>query len=165
MSKKKTMEFYSIVQDIVNNEEFNKLNNELHHGITAYAHSLRVAKWTYKVSKALRMKNMKKTTRAALLHDFYLGEDLDCNGFQKLREHPKLALQNSMKYYELDNIQQDIIVNHMFPCTLNLPKYKESYLVSTIDKIVSTYEILRFKLSLKLGIYFLFLFEIIRLPE
>ena len=165
MSQKKTKEFYSLVQDIVDNEEFNKLNTELHHGITTYAHSVRVAKWTYKVSKAFKMKNADKTTRAALLHDFYINDDLDGNGYDKLKSHPKLALQNSMKYYDLDNMQQDIIVNHMFPCTHTLPKYKESYLVSTIDKIVSLYEMIRFKASLKLGIYMLFAFEIIKLHE
>ena len=111
------------------------------------------------------MKNMEKTTRAALLHDFYIDEELDGNAFKKLKSHPKMALENSMKYYDLDKMQQDIIVNHMFPCTLSLPKYKESYLVSTIDKVVSTYEMLRFKASLKLGIYILFLIEILRLPE
>lgn len=165
MSKKRKIEFYSIVQDIIDNKEFNKLQSEPHHGITTYDHSLRVARWTYKVGKTLHMKNTNKVTRAALLHDFYIDDDLEGNALDKLKSHPKLALENSLKYYKLDKMQQDIIVKHMFPYTLSLPKYKESYLVSTIDKLVSTYEMIRYKASLKLGIYLLFLIEIVRLPE
>ena len=69
------------------------------------------------------------------------------------------------KYFKLDEIQQDIIKTHMFPCNFDIPKYKESWLVSGVDKLVSTYEMLRFKSPLYAGIYALFLFEIIRLPR
>ena len=166
MSKKDTEEFYSLVKDITDNKDFNKLNKELHHGITRYDHSMRVAKWTYQICNKLNIKSIKETTRAALLHDFYINKDLkDENGVQKLHNHPDKALENSLKYYDLNNVQQDIIKSHMFPCNLNVPKYKESWLVSGIDKIVGTYEILRFKTSLYIGIYILFLFEVIRLPR
>ena len=159
-------EFNSLVKDIVDNKNFNKLNKELHHGITRYDHSMRVAKWTYKIGKAFKLKKLNETTRAALLHDFYTNDDFQkTNSIKKLAEHPSIALENSLKYYELDDIQQDIIKAHMFPCTKQLPKYKESWLVSGIDKLVGTYEMLRFKVSLYLGIYLLFLFEIIRIPR
>lgn len=166
MKCKTNDEFNSLVKDIKKNEHFNKLNDELHHGINRYEHSMRVARWTYKICKFLKMNNKNKVTRAALLHDFYIDTDLISEtGHEKLGEHPNIALQNSIKYFELDNIQKDIIKTHMFPCNLNIPKYKESWLVSGIDKAVSTYEILRFKSSLYVGIYLLFLFEIIRLPR
>lgn len=159
-------EFNSLVDDIKNNNKFNNLNKELHHGITRYAHSMRVAKWTYNVCNALKMKNINEVTRAALLHDFYTDEDLSSQrGYQKLGEHPEVALENSLQYFSLDDIQKDIIKSHMFPCTNVVPKYKESWLVSGVDKAVSTYEMLRYKASLYLGIYLLFLFEIIRLPR
>ncbi len=166
MTKKSKDEFYSLVEDITNNQKFNKLNKEIHHGISRFDHSLRVAKWTYLVAKCLHMKKKEETTRAALLHDFYIDKDLEGQrGIKKLGTHPNMALQNSLEYYALNAMQQDIITKHMFPCTLNLPKYKETWLVSVIDKIVSTYEMLRFKASLYIGIYLLFMFEIIRLPR
>jgi len=34
----------------------------------------------------------------------------------------------------------------MFPVTKTLPKYKESYLVSSVDKVVGLYEMLRYKI-------------------
>lgn len=159
-------DFNSLIGDITNNNKFKKLNKELHHGISRYEHSMRVAKWTYKICNLLKLNKTNEVTRAALLHDFYVDTDLISEtGHEKLGEHPSVALENSLKYYKLDNIQQDIIKSHMFPCTKSLPKYKESWLVSGVDKAVSTYEMLRFKASLYAGIYLLFLFEIIRLPR
>lgn len=166
MTKKSKEEFYSLVEDITNNKNFNKLNKELHHGITRYEHSMRVAKHTYIIGKALNMKNLNETTRAALLHDFYINDDLKGqSSAKKLGTHPEVALHNSLKYYDLNEMQQDIIKSHMFPCNLTVPKYKESWLVSTVDKTVGLYEMLRFKVSLYTGIYLLFLFEIIKLPR
>ena len=166
MSNKQKEEFNSLVQDIVDNKRFNKLTKELHHGITRYDHSMRVAKWTYKISKLLNMKNKEDVTRAALLHDFYINDDLvSDSGASKLGEHPTVALVNSKKYFQISDLQADIIKTHMFPCNFDIPKYKESWLVSLIDKTVSTYEMIRFKSSLYAGIYALFLFEIIKLPR
>lgn len=166
MTKKSKDEFYSLVEDITNNQKFNKLNKEIHHGISRYDHSVRVAKWTYLTAKFFHMKKKEETTKAALLHDFYIDEDLKGQkNMKKLGTHPNMALENSLQYYELNNLQQDIIVKHMFPCTLELPKYKETWLVSLIDKIVGAYEMLRFKAVLYIGIYLLFLFEVIRLPR
>lgn len=159
-------EFNSLIGDITSNKKFKSLNKELHHGITRYDHSMRVAKWTYKVCNFFHLKKKEEVTRAALLHDFYVDKDLVSNrGYEKLGEHPSVALKNSLKYYELNEMQQDIIKSHMFPCTTRIPKYKESWLVSGVDKAVSTYEMLRFKSALYAGIYLLFLFEIIRLPR
>lgn len=165
MQKSKS-DFYSLVQDIIDNKEFNKLTSELHHGITRYDHSMRVAKWTYKIGKKCNMKKTNEATRAALLHDFYINEELQGNsGLKNLKVHPDQALNNSMKYFNLDDIQKDIIKTHMFPCTLNLPKYKESWLVSGVDKLAGLYEMVRYKLSLYLGIYLLFLFNILTIPR
>jgi uncharacterized protein len=166
MSNKQKEDFNSLVQDIVDNKRFNKLNKELHHGITRYEHSMRVAKWTYKICNMLNLEKKDDVTRAALLHDFYINEDLVSeSGASKLGEHPTVALENSKKYFEISEMQSDIIKTHMFPCNFDIPKYKESWLVSLIDKMVSTYEMLRFKSPLYAGIYALFLFEIIRLPR
>ena len=166
MTKNSKEQFDLLVKDITDNKEFTKLDTEFHHGITRYEHSMRVAKWTYKISNFFHMKNSKATTRAALLHDFYLNKDLEGQSSpRKLQTHPEKALENSLKYYKLNKIQQDIIKTHMFPCNLNVPKYKESWLVTTIDKIVGAYEILRYKPALYIGIYMIFFFELIKIPN
>ena len=157
-------EFDLIIEDISLNSEFMKLNNCVHHGISRLDHSYRVAYYSYKIMKTLKL-NYVEGTRAALLHDFYVNNDLTGSGPKRLGTHPAAALTNSLKYYELDNIQQDIIKSHMFPCNMTIPKYKESWLVSSIDKIVGTYEMLRFKTALYAGISLLFLFEMIKISR
>lgn len=158
--------FNELTKDILSNSEFNKLKKELHHGITRYEHTFRVAKWTYKVCKLFNMKSINTTTRAALLHDFYTNKDTEGNSsIKKLAIHPDIALNNALKYFELDELGQDIIKTHMFPCNLNIPKYKESWLVTCVDKTVATYEMLKYKLPLYLGIYLIFGYELIKTPK
>ena len=166
MASKHKNEFESFISDIVLNKEFNRLNKERHHGITRYEHSMRVAKYTYKVCRKIKSSRIREATRAALLHDFFENEELKGNkSFRMLNLHPNVALKNSKKYYKLDKVQEDIIVKHMFPLTLSLPKYKETWIVSLVDKIVSSYEMIRFKLPLYTSMYLLFLIQFLTLPR
>ena len=149
MSKKNKDEFLKIINDIENNNKFKELDNELHHGITRYGHSYRVAKATYKLSKTLKM-NYIDATRAALLHDFYLDSDFSIEKSTKILSiHPNVAL----------------IKSHMFPLNGVRPKYKESWLVSLIDKSVAVYELYRFKFKMVINIWAIFLFNVITLNK
>ena len=132
-------EFLEIVQPILDLEEFNNTKFQRHHGITRYDHSMNVAYITYVVTKNLKL-NYKEATFAALIHDFFNDEVKDENGYKRLVDHPKHALKNAMRYFELTDLQKDIIAKHMFPVTLTPPKYKESVLVSLIDKYSSINE-------------------------
>lgn len=132
-------EFLEIVQPILDLEEFNNTKFQRHHGITRYDHSMNVAYITYVVTKNLKL-NYKEATFAALIHDFFNDEVKDENGYKRLLDHPKHALKNAMRYFELTDLQKDIIAKHMFPVTLTPPKYKESILVSLIDKYSSINE-------------------------
>ena len=58
-------EFNDIISHISNNKDFLKLKRIKHHGITRYEHSLRVAYYSYKVTKLLHL-DYKDTTEAAL---------------------------------------------------------------------------------------------------
>ena len=132
-------EFLEIVQPILDLEEFNNTKFQRHHGITRYDHSMNVAYITYVVTKNLKL-NYKEATFAALIHDFFNDEVKDENGYKRLVDHPKHALKNAMRYFELTDLQKDIIAKHMFPVTLTPPKYKESVLVTIADKISATKE-------------------------
>ncbi len=165
MSLSKNQEFQEIVKDILDNQKFQKLDSELHHGISRYGHSLRVARVTYKLSKRLRW-NYVSVTRAALLHDFFLDEQLEgYNNAQTWCKHPEVALSNAIQYFELTDRQQNAIVSHMFPSCKVMPKYKESWLISLVDKGVSFYEMYRFKAGLVLGIWAIFFFNMITLQK
>lgn len=132
-------EFNSIITDIINNEEFQEMKKITHHGITRFNHSLRVSYYTYLVTKKLNLK-YEEATRAALLHDFFSDETENMKTKKALKEHPKIALENSKKYYELSKMQEDIILKHMYPITTKMPKYKESWVVDIVDDVASLYE-------------------------
>lgn len=166
MSIKRKVDFEYIVADILSNEKFKSLNNELHHGITRYEHSIRVARYTYCIAKTFRMNKCVETTRAALLHDFYNDKDLsDETSTQRLSSHPFVASQNAYKYFNIDNFQKDIIEVHMFPVTKKLPKTKESILVSLMDKVAAVYEIGNYKLALKLSMALIFIYNILTIER
>ena len=139
MSITKKIEYQSVVRDILDNEEFKKLYLEPHHGISRYLHVLRVSKIAFGFCKDLE------------------GYD----AYERLSIHPYKALDNSLKYYNLSDLERDIIVKHMYPHTKERPKYFGTYLVSICDKVAAIYEMSRFKLALKFSIYLLFIYNII----
>lgn len=135
------MEYDILVSDILNNKEFNSLDEIIHHGTTRLEHSKRVSYCSYKVAKFLNLDYI-SCARAGLLHDFFM-----TNRSFELKErfkfifiHPKYAVKNSLKYYDLNDREINIIESHMFPIYHRLPRYLESWLVSLIDKIIAVYE-------------------------
>lgn len=132
-------EFELITKDISINSEFMKLNNCVHHGISRLDHSYRVAYYSYKIMKFLKL-NYVDGTRAALLHDFFIDDVVDLGSIDRLRKHPICALENAKKYFDISPLQEDIIVKHMFPVTIRPPKYLESIIVDLVDDVASIYE-------------------------
>ena len=132
-------EFERIVSPILEIEEFNRLKFITHHGITRYDHSMRVAYFSYKVSKALKL-DYKEVTEAALLHDFFLDEVNHESRVERLRHHPECAVKNASKYIDLTEKQVDIIKTHMFPVTCAPPKYFASWIVDLVDDFAAVYE-------------------------
>ena len=134
-------EYMSIVNDILENEEFAKLKDIKHHDQTRLKHSLKVSYYAYKTAKTMRL-DYKDVARAGLLHDFYLGQVNDQKGIKNkvllfTIKHPNQAVENSKKYFELSDKEIDIIRSHMFPIDVKIPKYAESWIVSFVDKAVS----------------------------
>ncbi len=163
--KSQNQEFDTLIKDIINNPNFRELDNEMHHGISRFGHSYRVAEGVYKITKKLHFR-YKEATRAALLHDFYFNYQLEENGDVKnLVEHPNMALLNASKYYELNEMQKNMIASHMFPLSKVLPKYKESICITIVDKVVAIYEQQRYKVGMKLGVYLLFVFNMLTLHK
>lgn len=160
MKIRKQLEFNNIISDILKNEEVISLRYEQHHGISRLDHSLRVAKLTFSLSLLFHLDNIEEVTRAALLHDFY--HHLDDSSF---KGHPLSAKNNAKRVFAITEVQEDIIYNHMFPATLRLPKYKETWLVSLADKMVAIKECARYKIPLEMGSTFLFIFNFLILPR
>ena len=140
----KDKEYKKIVKDIFRNIEFKKLLNIEHHGISRMEHSIKISYYSYKIAKKLNMDYV-SVARGALLHDFFLDGD-ERNGKRKFLDtfvHPKKALSTSIYNFDVNEMEQNIIVSHMFPIYFSLPKYKESILVNLVDKIVGGKELIR----------------------
>lgn len=149
--------FQEISNNIINKDKYLSLKNDYHHGLTRYSHSLRVAKYTYKITKFLHL-NYISATKAALLHDYFNEEEyLDKVWLDKPRIHPFLSLNNALKEYNLTNLERNIIICHMFPIGGIKPIYAESWVVTLVDKTVASYEYLNFKFKDKFSVWFIFI--------
>ena len=141
------LSFDDIAKDILDNKKYCKLANETHHGITRMSHSMRVARNTYKLAKKLHL-NYVAATRAALLHDFFLNEEFGSNlGWVQGIIHPSIALQNAKGEFDLSDKECNAIAAHMFPMCATLPRYKESWVITIVDKGVAIYEYFTFKFN------------------
>lgn len=161
MQKKAYITFEEISKDIINTKKFNELKYENHHGLTRYIHVMRVSKFTYKIAKFLKLDYV-SATRAALLHDYYTNEDMnEISEAKKLNMHPDVAFINALNEFELNEKEENAIKSHMFPLGNELPKYKESWVLTSVDKGVATYEMTKFKLTTALTIYTLFITNMI----
>ena len=137
-----------IIKDIVNNRKFKKLLNESHHkSNNRFNHTLDVARYTYKITKKLNL-DYKSATRAALLHDFFFKSEI--KGPKEIIFHPKFALYNASKITNLNDLEKNIILSHMFPIGYIVPKYKESIIVDIIDDLSSFKDLKNiFKIKIK----------------
>lgn len=161
-------EFKILINDILNNEDFMKINEIEHHGTTRLAHSLRVSYYSYYIAKKMKL-NYIDVARAGLLHDFFMSyEDrTKKEKFFSTFTHPKYALINATNSFKLNNREKNIIRSHMFPLNLSIPKYAESWLVSLVDKCVATYEFAcyyKYQLSYATNyLYFFLMLSLIKL--
>lgn len=142
MSKKKR-EYNRILEEF-NIEKYNNMNMNKHHGLTRYEHSLRVAKSSFYISYILGG-DVTAATRGALLHDFFTDNDIDKERFlEYLHMHPEIALENAKKYFKVNDLEEEIIITHMFPFGTKKPKSKEAWIVSISDKYISLYEVIKY---------------------
>ena len=140
-------EFYYAISDILANKVVMSSDKILHHSKTScYRHMFNVSYYTYKMCKWLNLDYI-SAARGAMLHDLYLYTWHKEVGVIKeiLKKHPwihpKLALQNASKYFDLNDIEKDIIIKHMWPVTISFPKYAESFIVGIADKICCVMEV------------------------
>ena len=136
------IEFYKIIEPIIIEKEFQRRKEYPHHiNESVYEHVIRVSYDCYKIGKRLGM-DYKALTIAGLLHDFYEKPWQYSNEkkpfFQKHAfTHAKEAVINSKKYFGTDIITQkveSIMITHMFPLNKKIPRNREAWLLTLIDK-------------------------------
>ncbi len=138
-------EYQIIISSILETKEFSESMSQIkHHDSTRLNHLLKVSYYSYKISKYLRL-DYEEVARAGLLHDFYLDSVYDQETLKEkvllyTMKHPQSAVENSKKFFYLSEKEEDIIRTHMFPVDIKVPKYAESWIVSLVDKGISTAE-------------------------
>jgi len=139
------------VDVILNHDEYKQLGSYTHHRpFTTLEHSLRVAQisynWSIRLGKVLKL-DTNAITRGALLHDFFLydwhhlrPDGARWHGFR----HPRIACQNAERCFIVSEKEKDIILSHMWPLTVRMPRSPEAFIVMIADKMASIQEF-RFK--------------------
>ena len=132
--------------DILASSGMERSKNYIQHGSTSvYAHSVFVALMCLFISRELRLKvDEKALVRGALLHDFFLYDWHEKNKSHRWHgfTHPKKALENARSEFQISRIEEDMILCHMFPLTLKVPHFTESWILCCADKICSIHETL-----------------------
>lgn len=143
-------EYLEYVKDLIHKKELKDLEKITHHKFTnRYAHSVAVSYTSYRIAKRLGFseESLRSISRGGLLHDLFF----ETREEYKMMEsgshnylHPIFALKNALKLTDINEVEEDIITKHMFLCASLkiIPKYKESLLVSMVDKYISLQDIL-----------------------
>ena len=140
-------EFDSIIEDIINDQTVQKMKNfNQHYDTSCFEHCRNVAYIGYKMCKKLKL-DYKSCARAGMLHDLFLYDWRKREDGRKglhAFTHPHTAVENAKKIFDLNEKEEDIILKHMWPLTVKLPKYPESYIITIADKYSAICESCRY---------------------
>ena len=141
----KDKEYIEIVSELLKNEKVLEMKQyRQHHNISCFDHCLFVSYNTYLICKKHKLDYI-SAARAGLLHDLFLYDWRKReNGRKGLHAftHPKEALKQALTITQLNDKEQDIIKNHMWPVTPKFPRYKETYIITLVDKYSAVAEAL-----------------------
>lgn len=129
-------EYMSYVGELLERKEVQKLADfKQHRNSTRLDHSISVSYNSYLLAKKWNG-DPRATARAGLLHDlfYYDWRTTKFDAGSHAYMHPRIACKNAAEITELSDVEKDIIIKHMWGATIAPPKYKESYIVTLVDK-------------------------------
>lgn len=138
--------FAKTMEELKNNYKVQQMQKFKHHRVTTtFNHCCNVSECSYRIARRLHLKiDEESLARGAMLHDFYLynfKEQLDVKGYEHGTKHPIWALANASQYFNLNAVEADIIISHMWPLTFtHIPHCKEAILVCVADKVCAIKE-------------------------
>lgn len=139
---KKDEEFLLCVTDLLEREEVKKLEEiTQHYHSTRLEHSISVSYHSFCIARKFNL-DKRAIARAGLLHDLFY-YDWRTTKFDEGTHaymHPRIACANAEKLTVLSDLEKDIIIKHMWGATMALPKYKESFVVTMVDKYCACHE-------------------------
>ncbi len=142
-------EINNVGKKILSSKEFSEAKLQPHHRVTTVAdHSYHVAYVSLKICKMLNKKGIETDNKSmiigALSHDLGMlnRDDPFDLSFLNMAAHPKRSVKITKNILEKDfnNTINDIIVNHMWPCTFGFPKSLEARIIIYADKYCAVRE-------------------------
>lgn len=135
-------EYKECIADIIKNETVLRMDNYIQHGsITTLEHCIHVSYYSFMLCRYYEL-DYRSAARAALLHDLFLydwHEKRPKAGWHAFT-HALCALKNAEIEFSLNKKEKDIIKKHMWPVNIRLPRYRETLIVSFVDKYCACIE-------------------------
>ena len=152
---KDDLEFQNIIKELVENETVLQMKNyRQHYDTNCFEHCHTASYYCYLMCKKFNL-DYKSAARGAMLHDLFLYNwrvKQDRKGLHAFT-HGKAACENAEKLFELNNIEKDMIIKHMWPVTPIPPRYIESFILTLVDKYCTIEETIQhfFKKKMQLN--------------
>ncbi|MCX7715647.1 MAG: HD family phosphohydrolase [Clostridia bacterium] len=137
-------EYERCVKDLIQHEMVLSMKNFIQHGdVNCLEHSICVSYNSYMICRKLKL-DYRSAARGGLLHDFFLYDWHTEKPYKGLHGfiHPTVAFKNANMHFGLNDMEKDIILKHMWPLTIRLPKYRETVIVLLVDKYCAMMEIM-----------------------
>lgn len=136
-------EYFSSIEDLIGHEQIQRMGSFIQHGDTScLEHSLSVSYRSYLLCRKYRL-DFRAAARGGLLHDLFLYDwHIPEPGRRRWHgfTHPRIALRNAEACFDLNEVEKDIIRKHMWPLTPAFPRFRESWVVSMVDKYITMQE-------------------------
>lgn len=129
-------EFQEIIQELIDNETVQEMKlYRQHYNTSCFEHCYMVSYYCYRLCKKLDL-DYKSAARAGMLHDLFLYDWREPSTTHRWHAftHGKVACKKAEEIFKLNEIEKDIITNHMWPVTPKPPKYKEGFIITLVDK-------------------------------
>lgn len=142
--------YLSVTKNILEHPLVVSMDTFNHHaGISTHFHSVFVSYMVYShcAKRGFDEKLTKEITQAALLHDFYLYDwPTQKHEENHIFYHPKESVKNinKTKIIKMNDMQRDMILNHMFPLA-HVPNSKGGWMLTMADKYCATRELVEKK--------------------
>lgn len=137
--------YYECVKDLLDDQNILNLMNYQHHKCTTrFQHSLNVSYYNYLICRKLHL-DARAGARAGLFHDLFFYDrkehtPVKGEGWHGVG-HPKVAFFNTSELFSINQREGDMIIKHMWPLTLSFPKYRETYVITFVDKFCAVAEV------------------------
>lgn len=137
-------EYLAVIEDLLAHPLVRSMEQYIQHGDTScLRHCINVSylSWLYCRERGW---HAEEAARGGLLHDLFLYDwhqhAKETGNYFHGYTHPRCALENASRLFELTDREKEIILRHMWPLTVTPPRYREAYVILMFDKYCSLME-------------------------